>query len=114
MKNKYPIFPNDFTRMAKGEVVYLDGNKIEWNQSKQIFMYSDGTEVRKENIKPCPMCGEHQINGCDPCLGRLPGVESACCGHGVKKGYIIFTNGIKIKGNFKATKVSFPLKGKWW
>ncbi len=33
----------------------------------------------------------------DPCLGWLPGVEFACCGHGARggfpQGYIAFTNG---------------------
>ena len=111
---KYPIFPDDFTRMAKSEEVYLNGSKIKWDKSEKIFKYIDGVKVTKETIKPCPICGEHQTNGCDPCLGVLPGVESACCGHGVKKGYIIFSDGTKIKGEFSITKEKLPLKGKWW
>lgn len=32
----------------------------------------------------CPSCGEHRARGVpDPCLGWLPGVVHACCGHGV-------------------------------
>lgn len=32
----------------------------------------------------------------DPCLGRLPGVRNACCGHG-GDGYIQFDNGATIR-----------------
>lgn len=32
----------------------------------------------------------------DHCLGKLPGVISACCGHG-GEGYILFENGTKIR-----------------
>ena len=34
--------------------------------------------------------------GPDPCWGLLPGVKAACCGHGVRNGYISFENGITI------------------
>lgn len=53
----------------------------------------------------CPEC--HLIrkaDGYDPCLGKLPGVNFACCGHGGKgngsvfyRGYISFTNGKLIR-----------------
>lgn len=37
----------------------------------------------------------------DPCLGYLPGVRNACCGHGVSgAAYIQFDNGIIIRGEF--------------
>lgn len=46
----------------------------------------------------CPLCGleRQSYNGPDPCLGYLPGVEFACCGHGRDHGYIKFSNGIII------------------
>ena len=35
----------------------------------------------------------------DACLGILPGVDNACCGHGVReKSYIRFSNGMVVKG----------------
>jgi hypothetical protein len=37
----------------------------------------------------------------DHCLGKLPGVSHACCGHGVSEGYIAFENGIIIRGHFR-------------
>jgi len=33
----------------------------------------------------------------DPCWGKLPGVWSACCGHGESDGYIAFDNGVTIR-----------------
>jgi hypothetical protein len=33
----------------------------------------------------------------DPCLGILPGVEFACCGHGDRDGYVKFVNGKVIR-----------------
>lgn len=38
------------------------------------------------------------------CLGNLPGVVAACCGHGVKEGYIKFSNGTVVRGNFGISK----------
>ena len=35
--------------------------------------------------------------GHDPCLGELPGVLFACCGHGVDEGYIYFQNGVQVR-----------------
>lgn len=33
----------------------------------------------------------------DPCLGILPGVLFACCGHNETEGYILFENGLTIR-----------------
>jgi|HubBroStandDraft_3_1064219.scaffolds.fasta_scaffold01536_2 hypothetical protein len=41
----------------------------------------------------CPECKKvRKKDGFDPCLGELPGVIFACCGHG-GLGYIYFSNG---------------------
>ena len=54
----------------------------------------------------CPACGmiREKDNGPDPCIGELPGVSFACCGHGGVKGttalgqgYIAFKNGIIVR-----------------
>lgn len=51
----------------------------------------------KNNVPPCPKCKMAFIKDksglIDPCLGKLPGVKFACCGHGVNDGYIMFDNG---------------------
>lgn len=50
---------------------------------------------------PCGGCGEDVVPGApDPCLGYLPGVKFACCGHGKHEGYIAFSNGTTIRGTF--------------
>lgn len=63
--------------------------------------------------KICPMCGLRKTkDGHDPCIPNLPGVKFACCGHGIRSGYIYFENGciidfipIEVRG-----KVKFPIK----
>ncbi len=30
----------------------------------------------------------------------IPGVRSACCGHGVQRGFIAFKNGVVVRGMF--------------
>lgn len=43
----------------------------------------------------CPL-GEGEY---DPCLGVLPGVDNACCGHGVRdESYVRFTTGVVLRG----------------
>lgn len=53
-------------------------------------------------VRPCKKCGKVFPLGegeVDPCLGVLPGVDNACCGHGISKAsYIRFTNGMIIQG----------------
>jgi hypothetical protein len=39
--------------------------------------------------------------GHDACLGTLPGVRAACCGHGKTKGYVLFESGLMISGTFE-------------
>jgi hypothetical protein len=35
----------------------------------------------------------------DPCLGLLPGVTDACCGHGDRsRAFVAFENGVLIRG----------------
>ena len=53
-------------------------------------------------VRPCKKCGcifeGSNIGDPDPCLGNLPGVDNACCGHGITdQAYIRFNNGVIIK-----------------
>lgn len=53
-------------------------------------------------VRPCKKCGKvfegSNIGDPDPCLGTLPGVKNACCGHGVRsQSYICFENGVIIR-----------------
>jgi len=62
----------------------------------------------------CPHCHKRRgQDGHDPCLGELPGVLFACCGHGgilpgyrdVPAGYIYFENGVIVRFS-KLTEVT--------
>lgn len=68
--------------------------------------YGDDVETRGlpgHDVPPeprdCGRCGRQVSEAPDPCLGVLPGVWSACCGHGDREGaYIAFANGVTIRG----------------
>ena len=52
-------------------------------------------------LRPCAKCGSEKWSGdghVDECLGLLPGVSNACCGHGDRsEAYIVFNNGIVVR-----------------
>lgn len=53
--------------------------------------------IKYRNTRFCTECKVVCLYGKpDPCLGELPGVTSACCGHGFSRGYLIFSNGTRI------------------
>jgi hypothetical protein len=59
---------------------------------------------RRKKWDPCPLCGMVRTReGYDACLGELPGVSNACCGHGEGTGYVQFTNGVVLHGFFGHT-----------
>ena len=70
------------------------------------WVYEDTGEDIPANggkFRPCKKCGRlfegSNIGDADPCLGELPGVDNACCGHGdSSKSYIRFINGVVIEG----------------
>jgi hypothetical protein len=77
------------------------GWPIYWNGHAWLYSDNDGVmpDCGGEN-RPCKKCGQ-VCNGQqpDPCLGTLPGVKGACCGHGDKENaYILFENGVLING----------------
>ena len=66
------------------------------------YKYKDTGELVRENkYRDCGHCGRPNTpEGHDGCLGELPGVINACCGHGKDKGYIQFENGVIVRGWF--------------
>lgn len=82
------------SRLNGVEVVYRRGG----------WRWADTLEPVGDEIRPCPHCGKIPTKeGEDGCLGHLPGVTHACCGHGVEDGYICFESGIEI--DFKLTRI---------
>jgi hypothetical protein len=59
------------------------------------------TQHLRETV-PCKVCGELPTpEAHDACLGKLPGVSAACCGHGKTKGCVLFESGLMISGTFE-------------
>lgn len=83
---------------------YMRGHPIQWAEEEEAWRYSDTMRlVHDEGIRPCKKCGKtfegSFVGDADPCLGELPGVDNACCGHGIHEdSYIRFTNGVVVKG----------------
>lgn len=75
--------------------MYFDESIQEWRYSDDDTLVMDHRQER-----PCAKCGEQRTDeGHDPCLGTLPGVLNACCGHGHRvEAYIQFKNGVCIRG----------------
>lgn len=92
---------------------YIGGHEVvkTVDGDSERFHYPEGEEVKKgAGNKPCPRCGLNpaDYDGHDPCLHNLPGVFGACCGHGVKNGYVKFHNGTIIK--FPSCTISYAQK----
>lgn len=62
---------------ARGHKIIHQGN---------AWVYADTGELVKTE-RPCKCCGKMPTpEGYDACLGEIPGVISACCGHGIEGG----------------------------
>jgi hypothetical protein len=75
------------------------GNEIEFNSKGWVF--SDTKILVSDNkSRECGNCGLEQTKeGHDACLGELPHLMNACCGHGNNKdAYIQLMNGSSIHG----------------
>jgi len=72
------------------------GHTIEYVDGR--WQYSDG--IPSDEYRPCPRCGRlPTAEGHDTCLGVIPGVSAACCGHGRDEhAYIMYTDGRVVSG----------------
>ena len=81
-------------------VSFFRGHQIEYKRTNWI--YSDTRELVKEIHKnrPCGYCNLFPTkDGHDRCLGMLPGIMNACCGHGdINESYVQFLDGSCIRG----------------
>jgi len=65
---------------------YSRGHKLTY---KDDWLYLDTLEIFDDN-RPCKRCGKMPTKeGYDACLGYIEGAKGACCGHGIKKGYVL-------------------------
>lgn len=79
------------------------GHPTRWDEEDERWRYEDTGEPTLGyggELRPCKVCGsEHGLHEPDPCLGQLPGVDNACCGHGDRqRAYVRFTNGVVLEG----------------
>ena len=60
----------------------LRGHEIVFEND--AWLYKDTKEPTVNNERACGECGKcNTIEGHDGCLGELPNVMNACCGHGI-------------------------------
>lgn len=72
------------------------GYRIVSRPGDLVWIYEDTSQpVAECRDRPCGHCGrENTPEGHDGCLGTLPGVANACCGHGSPDcAYIQFDDG---------------------
>lgn len=74
-------------------IAFLRGHAIIYKEDRWIYM--DTSEHVDSTDRVCIKCHlEPTVDGHDACIANLPGVEFACCGHGVEQGYIKTTSGV--------------------
>ena len=63
---------------------HIRGHLVEYDTINKAWVYSDDkSPISLE--RPCVRCGRMPTpEGYDACLGYIPNVKSACCGHGVE------------------------------
>lgn len=81
---------------------YFRGHEVYFSNNSWYYTDDDSLAGFDGEVRPCKKCGRvfqgSNIGDPDPCIGDLPGVDNACCGHGIKENsYIRFTNGIVVK-----------------
>ena len=79
---------------------YHRGHLILYTEDR-VWVYADTlTPTKDDRDRICGHCKlPNRPDGHDPCLGTLPGVRNACCGHGRRdKSYIQFEGGKTVRG----------------
>ena len=76
------------------------GHDIHYDVQKGLWLYADGQAVQNDPARSCGHCGLSSTpEGYDGCLGELPGVMNACCGHGsYGEAYVQFDDGTILRG----------------
>jgi hypothetical protein len=81
------------------------------NKEKKQRCVNYDSLVELINQLPCQACGmKRNYDEPDPCIGYLPGVINACCGHGFRDGYVQFSTETVISGRF--TQISYGKRPK--
>ena len=76
----------------------MSGRDVRYDEGIARWLWEDTGKPAYIGDRPCPRCGLSYApcDQCDepllhdPCIGHIEGVNSACCGHGVETGYIVW------------------------
>ena len=75
---------------------YVRGHKVYYDDEKEKWLFAND-KLNDKVAEVCPRCCQpHLPNDCDYCLRPLQQTDfivSACCGHGVERGYIKLADG---------------------
>lgn len=73
----------------------LQGHEIYYNNGGWRYLDDNSATVDGWQTRPCGHCHEpNRPDGHDACLGELPNVINACCGHGdQRQAYVQYTDG---------------------
>ena len=88
------------------------GHPVEYDGTQWVYSDDKTPTVEGWKERPCGHCGKHMTpEGHDGCLGTLPGLMNACCGHGVtNEAYVQFMDGACVRGKGAVT-IMDVLKG---
>lgn len=72
-----------------------------------IWHYIDAYGLRIDTERDCGFCQKSNTpEGHDGCLGTLPNIMNACCGHGIEEdAYLQYLDGTIIRGKISITKM---------
>ena len=85
LSKRHKLCSKCFNNLTVGKVKKdkFRGHEIEHNGTEWIYSDNKQSTVDTWESRPCGHCGQHNtVEGHDACLGTLPGVINACCGHG--------------------------------
>lgn len=76
------------------------GHEIEYVNGKWIYSDTKESVELTHQTRTCGYCGKYYTKeGHDGCLGALPGLMNACCGHGQEnEAYVQFLDKSVIRG----------------
>lgn len=72
-----------------GATAHMRGHNIVYDWDTEKWYYEDDLSPADDS-RACVRCNRKPTaEGHDACIGNVKGVISACCGHGVGKGFMV-------------------------
>ncbi|MGM1044805.1 MAG: hypothetical protein ACQEXX_01525 [Bacillota bacterium] len=91
---------------------YWRGHEIEFLNDEWVFSDTKEPTLTSHYKRPCGHCQLHATpEGHDACLGTLPGLMNACCGHGwEEEAYVQFLDSSCVRGEDAITIMEILMK----